>query len=57
MRGLIANDRIKDTGAEAPGLVEAILKQDCPVSVALTEVDKAALNKLAKEAPAPESKQ
>ena len=52
VRGLIANDRIKDTGAKAPGLVEAILKPDCPVSVALTEVDKAALTRIAKEASA-----
>jgi hypothetical protein len=50
VRGLIANDRIEDTGAEAPGLVEAILKPDCPVSAALTEADKAALIKIAKEA-------
>jgi hypothetical protein len=48
VRGLIANDRIKDTGGEAPGLVEAILKPDCPVSAALTEADKAALNEIAK---------
>jgi uncharacterized protein YjbI with pentapeptide repeats len=54
-RGLIAYGRIKDTGAQAPGLVEAILKPDCPVSAALTEADKAALKKLAREAQAPES--
>jgi pentapeptide repeat protein len=41
---------IKDTGAQAPGLVEAILKPDCPVSAALTDADKAALEKLKKEA-------
>jgi uncharacterized protein YjbI with pentapeptide repeats len=58
VRGLIANHRIHDTGtARAPGLVKAILGKDCPVSADLTEADKAALNKLAKEAPAPESKQ
>jgi hypothetical protein len=56
VRGLVANGRIKDTGALAPVLVEAILKPDCPVSAALTDADKAALNKLAKEAPAPDSK-
>jgi hypothetical protein len=37
---------IKDMGAEAPGLVEAILGQNCPVSAALTEDDKAALKKI-----------
>jgi hypothetical protein len=47
--GIIANDRIKDTSAQAPGLVEAILKPDCPVSAALTEADKAALKRIAKE--------
>jgi hypothetical protein len=36
--------------AKATGLVEAILKPDCPVSAALTEADKAALKKIAKEA-------
>jgi len=45
---------IKDTGAEAPGLVEAIVSpkvvQECPVSAALTEADKAALEKLKNEA-------
>jgi len=50
VRGLIANGRINDTRAKATGLVEAILKQDCPVSAALTEADKAALKKIAKEA-------
>jgi Pentapeptide repeats (8 copies) len=49
VRGIIANDRFKDTGAQAPGLVEAILKPDCPVSAALTDADKAALKKLAKD--------
>jgi hypothetical protein len=35
---------------------QALLKPDCPVSAALTEADKAALNKIAKvaaKAPAP----
>ncbi len=50
VRGLVANGRIKDTGAQAPGLVEAILKPDCPVSAALSEAVKAALKTLAKEA-------
>jgi uncharacterized protein YjbI with pentapeptide repeats len=45
VRGLVRNGRIKATGTEAPGLVEAILKPDCPVSAALTESDKAALKK------------
>jgi hypothetical protein len=46
--------RIGATGAEAPVLVEAILKpedpKDCPVSAALTGAEKAALKKIAKEA-------
>jgi hypothetical protein len=50
VRGLIANERIKDTGAEAPGLVAAILDSKCPVSAALTDADKAALNRIAREA-------
>ena len=50
VRGLIANGRIKDTRAEATGLVKAILKADCPVSAALTEADKAALNRIAEVA-------
>ena len=40
----------RDTGAEAPRLVEAILSADCPASAALNEADKAALKQLAKEA-------
>jgi uncharacterized protein YjbI with pentapeptide repeats len=50
VRGLVTHGRIKDTGARAPALVEAVLKPDCPVSAALTEADKAALKKIAKEA-------
>jgi hypothetical protein len=50
VHGLIANGRIKETSANAPDLVEAILKPDCPVSAALTEADKATLEKIAKEA-------
>ncbi|MFZ3326020.1 MAG: pentapeptide repeat-containing protein, partial [Methylocella sp.] len=50
VRGLIANYRIKETGDQAPDLVEAILKPDCLVSAALTDADKAALIKIAKEA-------
>jgi hypothetical protein len=46
VRGVIANNRVQVTGAEAPGLVEAILKPACPVSATLTEADKAALNKI-----------
>jgi Pentapeptide repeats (8 copies) len=46
VRGLVTNGRIKDTGAQAPGLVEAIVSpkvaHDCPVSAALTEADKVA---------------
>ncbi|MGH9637918.1 MAG: pentapeptide repeat-containing protein, partial [Candidatus Angelobacter sp.] len=62
VHGLMKNDwgdkpnRIVETGAQAPGLVEAILKPDCPVSTALTEQDKANLKKLAKEAQSSESK-
>jgi uncharacterized protein YjbI with pentapeptide repeats len=50
VRGLIAHGRITDTGAQAPGLVEAILNPKCQVTAALTEADKAALKKIAKEA-------
>ncbi|MDQ6702265.1 MAG: pentapeptide repeat-containing protein [Pseudomonadota bacterium] len=50
VRGLIANQRIRETGGQAPGLAEAILKRDCPVSAALTEADKAALKEIAKKA-------
>jgi hypothetical protein len=50
VRGLITNGRIQATAAQAPGLAEAILKPDCPVSAALTDADKAALKKIAKEA-------
>jgi hypothetical protein len=56
VRGLMANGRITDTGAETPRLVEAILSPDCPASAALTDADKAALKKLAKDAQATESK-
>jgi len=56
VRGIIDNDRITDTGAQAPGLVEAILKPDCPVSATLTDADKMALKKLAKDAKALEGK-
>jgi uncharacterized protein YjbI with pentapeptide repeats len=60
VRGLIGTahdrlgaDQITSTHAQAPDLVDAILKPDCPVSAALTDADKAALKKLAKEASAP----
>jgi uncharacterized protein YjbI with pentapeptide repeats len=56
VRGLIANERIKDTGDQAPGLVEAILTPDCLVSAALTQDEKAALNILAEEAKPRDSK-
>jgi uncharacterized protein YjbI with pentapeptide repeats len=51
VRGLIharyGDPRIKEAGDQAPGLLEAILKPDCPVSAALTEADKAALKEIA----------
>jgi Pentapeptide repeats (8 copies) len=50
VRGLWVNGRIEDTGAQAPGLVEAILNPACPVSATLTEADKAALKRKAKDA-------
>ena len=50
VRGLVSYKRIKGTGAQAPGLVEAILKPDCPVSATLTDADKAALKRIAEEA-------
>ncbi|HUI19819.1 MAG TPA: pentapeptide repeat-containing protein [Methylocella sp.] len=53
VRGLIVNGRISDSRTKAASLVKAIVSpkavQDCPVSAALTEADKAALNKLAEE--------
>jgi uncharacterized protein YjbI with pentapeptide repeats len=49
LRGFLKDGHIKGTGAHASDLVEAILKPDCPVSAALTETDKAALKKIAKE--------
>jgi uncharacterized protein YjbI with pentapeptide repeats len=49
LHGLKRNGRIEATGAEAPSLVEAILKPDCPVSAALTEADRAALKRIANE--------
>ena len=50
VRGLIANGRILGAGAQAVGLVEAILKPDCPVSATLTDADKAALKEIAEDA-------
>jgi uncharacterized protein YjbI with pentapeptide repeats len=50
VRGLVNNGGIRYASAQASGLVEAILKPDCPVSAALTEADRVALNKLANEA-------
>ncbi|MGH6847504.1 MAG: pentapeptide repeat-containing protein [Methylocella sp.] len=57
VRGLSAYGRIKDTGGRAAELVDAILKPDCPVSAALTDADKAALGRHAKEARGGASKQ
>jgi uncharacterized protein YjbI with pentapeptide repeats len=48
--GLIRNNRIKDTGAQAPTLAKAILGKDCAGSAAVTEHDKAVLNEIANEA-------
>ena len=56
VRGLIAGGRIRATGKQAIRLVDDILKADCPVSGVLTEQDRAALKKLAKEALASQSK-
>lgn len=51
VRGLIKNERIGATGDQARSLVEAILNpkttNDCPVSSALTDEDRAALQKIA----------
>ena len=49
VRGLIPNGRISAAGTQTPDLVNAILGKDCPVSASLTEVDKAALNRIPKE--------
>jgi uncharacterized protein YjbI with pentapeptide repeats len=56
VRGLVSNDRIKDTGIQAPALVDAILKTECPVFAYLTDADKAVLKTLKTEARARESK-
>ena len=50
LRGFLYDGYIKDTGAQAHDLVEAILSKHCPVSTALTDADKAALKRIAKEA-------
>jgi Pentapeptide repeats (8 copies) len=52
VRGLLKQGSgvITNAGARAPGLVEAILKPECPVSAALTDTDKADLKRIAKEA-------
>ncbi|WOJ91256.1 pentapeptide repeat-containing protein [Methylocapsa polymorpha] len=51
VRGLIKNERIGATGGQARWLVDAILNpktmKDCPVSSALTDEDRAALQKIA----------
>jgi uncharacterized protein YjbI with pentapeptide repeats len=54
LRGLLRNERIKETGAAAPALVRRIMSEDCPVSAALTDDDKAKLRAVAIEiAPPP----
>jgi hypothetical protein len=49
--------RVAAPGPFAQGLIKSILAPDCPVSAALTDADKAALKKLAKEVQPSESKQ
>lgn len=49
LRGLIKNGRIAATGAKADDLVGVILGGSCPVVDLLTQADKMALQKLAKE--------
>jgi serine/threonine-protein kinase RIO1 len=50
VRGVVANQLIEEAGAQAPELVDAILKPDCPVSFALTEQDKTNLRLEAEQA-------
>jgi len=55
LRGLLANGRLKATGAQASTLAERILSKDCPTSAALTENEKAqllALQRPSDQAPA-----
>jgi uncharacterized protein YjbI with pentapeptide repeats len=55
LRGLLANGRLKASGAQASALAARILSKDCPVSAALSEDDKTqlrALQKLPDKAPA-----
>jgi hypothetical protein len=40
LRGVIENQRLRDTGREAPALVDFIMSKDCPVSAALPGDDK-----------------
>ena len=52
LRGLLGrwNDRFRETGAEMPALAKRITSPECPVSTALTAVDKTAIAEAAKRA-------
>jgi uncharacterized protein YjbI with pentapeptide repeats len=48
--GVLRNDRLAETGREAPALVDFIMSKDCPVSAALTGDDRAKLLKIKQDA-------
>jgi hypothetical protein len=52
LRGIVTNHRLAETGREAPALVDFIVSEDCPISAALTEDDKANLLKVKQDADA-----
>jgi uncharacterized protein YjbI with pentapeptide repeats len=56
-RKVLEEPRISDAGPFAPGLIDTILGQQCPVSAALTEQDKADLRRLANDLRTSERKQ
>jgi uncharacterized protein YjbI with pentapeptide repeats len=56
LRGLIKNGRIAATGSKVDNLVEIILGKNCPVLDLLTQSDKMALQKLAKQVQPSEGK-
>jgi len=43
LRGLLARQYLQAAGAETPALVDVIMSKDCPVSLTLTDADKAKL--------------
>jgi hypothetical protein len=43
LRGLLSSNRFVETGTEMPALAKRITSRECPVSMALTDADKAAI--------------